>query len=261
MKEYIKGHLKELIWFSFLNKTQIFLSHELFEIFYICYKKEKVMIDENSLKLMLKKTIFNAVDKDDIGEIKWINENSKKYKTLIKKDILFLNGRSKKIVKKWFLISFKQLIKTTYEFYFEEEDIDLFEIIMEIDDEYKSMLLNCIRNKLSLDDEVYSILNIDTDQYIEDNILKERNYSSSISSRSSSGTISSTSNYWKEDWSMYDEIYINNNTPNTIDNSNAIKETDKKDEHIYDSVDINPKGLLEKFKSEILEKGLVTRNE
>lgn len=168
MRSYVKKHLRELIWFSFLNQTHIFLSHEFFEILFICHNKKKVIMDENNLKLMLRKTIFESIEKDEEGEMKWISEHNKKFRVLIKNDLFFLKDRSPKINKKWFLITYKQLIKMTYDFNFEEEDIDFFELIMEIDEEYKKMLLICVNKGLVLEDEVYSILNVNTDHYIDD---------------------------------------------------------------------------------------------
>lgn len=168
MRSYVKKHLRELIWFAFLNQTHIFLSHEFFEILFICHSKKKDIMDENSLKLMLRKTIFDSIEKDEEGEVKWISEHNKQFRILIKNDLYFLQNRSTKINRKWFLITYKQLLKMTYDFNFEEEDIDFFELIMEIDDEYKKMLLMCVNKGLVLEDEVYSILNVNTDNYIDD---------------------------------------------------------------------------------------------
>lgn len=195
MKPYIKKHLRELIWFSFLNDTYIFLSHEIFELLYICYKKKKVTLDEKSLRLMLKKTIFDSIEKDDEGEIRWISKNNKKFRVLIKNDLLFLKYRSEKIIKKWFLISYKQFIKITYEFNYDDEDIDFFELIMEIDDEYKKMLLKCNNMGLILEDEVYSILNVNTDNYIDD----------SETIKSETGCDSDGSDFWDESWDEEEE--------------------------------------------------------
>lgn len=168
MKGYIKKHLRELIWFSFLNQTDVFLSHELFEFLYICYRKAKYRLNENNLKLMLRKTVFDSIYKDNEGELKWISENNKDYRVLIKNDLIFLRDRSKNIMRKWFLVSYKQFLKITCEFEYEDEDIYLFDMIMEIDEEYKKMLMYCHNKGLSLEDEVYSILNVKNDNYIED---------------------------------------------------------------------------------------------
>lgn len=168
MKGYVKKHLRELIWFSFLNQTDIFLSHELFEFLYICYRKKKYRLNEHGLKLMLRKTVFDAIYKDNEGELKWISENNKDYKVLIKNDLIFLRDRSKNIMRKWFLVSYKQFLKITCDFEYEEEDIYFFDMIMEIDEEYKKMLMYCHNKGLSLEDEVYSILNVKNDNYIED---------------------------------------------------------------------------------------------
>lgn len=176
MKSYIKKHLRELIWFSFLNDTQIFLSHEFLEILFICYKKKKTIMDENDLKLILEKTVYESIEKDEEGELKWINVHNNNFRILIKNDIMFLKNRSQNINKKWFIVPYQQLIKMTYVFNFEEEDIDFFKLILEIDSEYKKMLLKCAKKNLVLEDEVYSILNVNTDTYFED-IESVKNYS------------------------------------------------------------------------------------
>lgn len=177
MKRYVKKHLRELIWFSFLNQSDIFLSHELFEFLYICYRKKKYRLNENGLRLILRKTVFDAIYNDNEGELKWISENNKDYRVLIKNDLIFLRDRSKNIMRKWFLVSYKQFLKITCDFEYEEEDIYFFDLIMEIDEEYKKMLMYCHNKGLSLEDEVYSILNVKNDHYIEDTEnIKTDNY-------------------------------------------------------------------------------------
>ncbi|QKE44504.1 hypothetical protein Yalta_057 [Yalta virus] len=214
MRSYVKKHLRELMWFAFLNQTHIFLSHEFFEILFICHNKKKDTIDENSLKLMLRKTIFDSIEKDEEGEVKWISEHNKKFRILIKNDLFFLQNRSSKINRKWFLITYKQLLKMTYDFNFEEEDIDFFELIMEIDEEYKNMLLMCLNKGLVLEDEVYSILNVNTDNYIEDNAgsLKDE-YSSDKSIYGSRKSLYAFSN---NDYSSINHIN-NDNIDNDYD--------------------------------------------
>lgn len=245
MRNLIKKHLREIIWFSFLNRTDIFLSHELLEMLCICYKQEKAAINKESLKFILRKIIFNSIENNEEGRIKWIGPNNKKFKILLKNDLMFLKNREHNLIKKWFLISFKHLISASRGLCFKEEDIDLYDIIMEIDGEYKEMLLNCIHKKLCLEDEVSSVLNVNSSDIYFDDTTSLKN-----SSVYGSRFLDNESEGWEDDWDEDEVIYENLENIN-IDNSdkkkgllsiesnnqlvsNKLRETDL---HIYASTD------------------------
>lgn len=233
MRKLIKKHLREIIWFSFLNRTNIFLSHELLEMIYICYRKKKVVINKESLKFILRKIIFNSIENNEEGEITWIGPNNKKFNILVKNDLLFLKNREN-LIKKWFLISFKHLISTSRGISFVEENINLYDIIMEIDAEYKQMLLNCIRKKLSLEDEISSILNVDSsDIYFDDTASLGNNsfYGLKFLDNESEGWIDD----WVDDEIIYenvDNINLNNKKELPYVENNKLREEDS---HIYAS--------------------------
>ena len=261
MRNLIKKHLREIIWFGFLNKTDIFLSHELLEMLYICYKQEKTVINKESLKFILRKIIFNSIENNEEGRIKWIGPNNKKFKVLVKNDLLFLKGREGNFIKKWFLISFKHLVSSSRGLSFTEEDINLYDIIMEIDREYKELLLNCIHKKLCLEDEVSSVLNVNSSDIYFDDIASIK--SNAIYGSRFFGS-ESGSEGWVDDWGEDEVIYENMENINNRDkqelayvNNKKLKESDS---HIYTSTDTLCETNSDFTLSEALKKELSLRS-
>lgn len=171
MEEDIKRHMREILWIHYLYDTGVFLSFELLEYISSSLSGKNIPIKNSLLNGLYEATVQNCLSIKKNGNIVFISEHNKYFKTLIKKDIDFLNHRDPEIEKKWVVLPYRNFLPVLENFKIKNKNITFYDIAMELDSEYKKLIMNVYKKKLDLVEEVAQILNFyDKDYFIDDDL-------------------------------------------------------------------------------------------
>lgn len=176
MEEEIKNHMREILWIHYLYDTGIFLSFELLEYISHSLSGKNLPIKNSLINTLFEETVQDCLNIKKEGIVFWVAEDNKYFKTLIRKDLTFLSQRDTNIEKKWFILPYSNFLPVLEKFRIKNKNKTFYDIAMELDTEYKKLVMLVYKKKLDLGEEIAQILNFyEKDFFMDDYLYYEDN--------------------------------------------------------------------------------------